>query len=175
MAPKINADTLIGLSSKTIFKPILGHLLLILALRSKDPYNFSYPFFRADLDKKGKVKDFISTLFAILKQSKILSFWFIILSLRSINQLGHRLVMNPLGPREIDFKQQVIVVSGGARGIMGRVVEYLTDRGAKVVAIDLADQSQNGRESLYVKCDVTDEKALLEAKAKINQKFGKIT
>lgn len=170
----VNADQLIRLSSKTILKPVWGHLLLLLAIRRVDPYNFSYPLL-GTANSKAKARELLKAIFSILSTSKLLTLWFWILTLRTINQIGHRLVMNPLPPRKIQWRNQVVVVSGGARGIMGRTVEYLTDRGAKVVAVDLADHSQNGRESLYIKADVTDEKALLEARERIVKKFGKIT
>lgn len=83
-----------------------------------------------------------------------------------------------------DMKGQVAVVTGCSTGLGVQMAKALASQGAKVVAIarrqEMIDAvakeiaEKYGVETLAVKCDITDTKAVDEAVQKIMDKFGRI-
>lgn len=83
-----------------------------------------------------------------------------------------------------DMKGQVAVVTGCSTGLGVQMAKALASQGAKVVAIarrqEMIDAvakeiaEKYGVETLAVKCDITDTKAVDEAIQKIMDKFGRI-
>lgn len=83
-----------------------------------------------------------------------------------------------------DMKGQVAVVTGCSTGLGVQMAKALASQGAKIVAIarrqELIDATAKeiagefGVETLAVKCDITDTKAVEEAVQKIMDKFGRI-
>lgn len=83
-----------------------------------------------------------------------------------------------------DMKGQVAVVTGCSTGLGVQMAKALASQGAKIVAIarrqEMIDAtakeiaSEFGVETLAVKCDITDTKAVEEAVQKIMDKFGRI-
>jgi len=74
----------------------------------------------------------------------------------------------------IDYAGQVVVVSGGARGIGRAIVERFVDEHAQVVALDLAfdDALPDGVVSLV--CDVTDPASVRAAIDEVVERLGRI-
>ena len=73
----------------------------------------------------------------------------------------------------IDFADQVVVVSGGGRGIGRAIVERFRAENATVISLDLAfDESVDGVRNIH--CDVTDTGSVREAVAAIEREFGRI-
>lgn len=83
-----------------------------------------------------------------------------------------------------DMKGQVAVVTGCSTGLGVQMAKALASQGAKIVAIarrqEMIDAAAKeiaekfGVETLAVKCDITDTKAVEEAVQKIMDKFGRI-
>jgi NAD(P)-dependent dehydrogenase (short-subunit alcohol dehydrogenase family) len=67
--------------------------------------------------------------------------------------------------------RKVCVVTGAAGGIGAATVERFQDEGAKVVGVDLADDSPG---DLALACDVTDEEQVSELYARVRAEFGAI-
>ena len=73
----------------------------------------------------------------------------------------------------IDFADQVVVVSGGGRGIGRGIVERFRAENATVVSLDLAfDDAVDGVRTIH--CDVTDTTSVRDAVAAIEREFGRI-
>jgi 3-oxoacyl-[acyl-carrier protein] reductase len=73
----------------------------------------------------------------------------------------------------IDFADQVVVVSGGGRGIGRGIVERFRAENATVVSLDLAfDDAVEGVRD--IRCDVTDTSSVRDAVAAIEREFGRI-
>ena len=70
--------------------------------------------------------------------------------------------------REVDLREEVIVITGGAGGLGGLLAEVYGMRGASVVVLDVADASDVAARGIsYYKCDVGDQDALSKAAAQI--------
>src|SRR5690606_23226276 len=70
---------------------------------------------------------------------------------------------NPQGRQSMEFKDNVVVVTGGASGLGGATTELIVRAGGKVVIADVQDKLGNehaaklGANAKFVKCDVTSE------------------
>jgi len=74
----------------------------------------------------------------------------------------------------IDFAGQVVVVSGGGRGIGRGLVERFAAENATVVALDLAfDDAVEGL-ARTIRCDVTDTASVRAAIEAVESEFGRI-
>jgi glucose 1-dehydrogenase len=78
----------------------------------------------------------------------------------------------------------VAVVTGGARGIGGAIVERLLQEGARVAILDIEDSlgerlaqdlSPDGARAIYQTCDVRDRSQVYAALQKVNATFGPLT
>lgn len=82
-------------------------------------------------------------------------------------------------PDKPRWKEDVIVVTGGAMGIGKEVVQILSrEYGARLAVLDVLDPtyapaSNGAPEILFIRTDVTSEKAVAEAHAKIIERFGR--
>lgn len=70
----------------------------------------------------------------------------------------------------MQIKDTVIVVTGGASGLGAAAVKHLTTLGAKVAVLDL--QPAADAKILSCKCDVTNEKSVIDALTTVKQKLG---
>jgi 3-oxoacyl-[acyl-carrier protein] reductase len=74
----------------------------------------------------------------------------------------------------IDFTGQVVVVSGGGRGIGRSIVERFTAENAQVVALDLSFPEPLAAGVACIECDVTDPSSVHHAVAQVVDRFGRI-
>ena len=83
-------------------------------------------------------------------------------------------------PFNVDLKDKVVAVTGAGGIICSEFAKALADCGAKVALLDInydaakkyADEI--GDNALAVKCNCLDKNSIIEAKAAINEKFGKV-
>jgi NAD(P)-dependent dehydrogenase (short-subunit alcohol dehydrogenase family) len=74
----------------------------------------------------------------------------------------------------IQFTDQVVIVSGGGRGIGRVIAKRFADDGATVVAFDLNFPEEPHHLIRSVTCDVTDAKSVAGAVDQVIDEFGKI-
>ncbi|MEY9853317.1 NAD(P)-dependent dehydrogenase (short-subunit alcohol dehydrogenase family) [Leifsonia sp. EB41] len=74
----------------------------------------------------------------------------------------------------IDFTGQVVIVSGGGRGIGRGLVERFAAENATVVAVDLAFDDAVTELVRTIKCDVTDAASVRAAIDAVESEFGRI-
>jgi hypothetical protein len=83
--------------------------------------------------------------------------------------------------REVDFEEEVIVVTGGAGGLGGLVAEVYGLRGATVAVLDVhgkdSDFANEAEEKgvEYYECDVSDRAQVERVKAQIEKELGTVT
>lgn len=132
---------------------------------------------RRDLSRREKLSSFAADFAAGWSDSanRLAKWYLVIRLLKAINAIGNRLVINREPRRIIRWRDHVVVITGGARGICGHVCKVLRQKGATVVVLDLPEKSEHGLESLYIKTDVTDIKSLLNAKKIVEEKVGYTT
>ena len=74
----------------------------------------------------------------------------------------------------IDFTGQVVLVSGGGRGIGRTIVDRFVAENAQVVALDLAFPDALPEGATPVECDVTRPESVAAAIAGVLERFGRI-
>lgn len=128
--------------------------------------------FKKTISRREGLRDLMRTIYDTLKSRTWLRAFAIISLVRIINRLGTHLVVDRAFPRRIVWPNHTVVITGGARGIAGRICELLKDKGATVVVLDRAPRSEHGREDLYLSVDVTDEKDMLAARDAVRKEIG---
>ena len=72
------------------------------------------------------------------------------------------------------FDGQVVVVTGGARGIGDAIVRRVVGEGGRAVVPDLIDPDEPIGGARYVRCDITDREAVAAAYASIETDEGRL-
>ena len=73
-------------------------------------------------------------------------------------------------PREVDLSEEVIVVTGGARGVGMLLAEVYGLRGASVAVLDVKGmENEEARGVTYYQCDVGDKDQLAKVAAEIEE------
>ncbi len=72
------------------------------------------------------------------------------------------------------FDRQVVVVTGGARGIGDAIVRRVAAEGARVVVPDLVDPDAPVAGTRHLHCDITDRDAVAAAHASIEAQEGRL-
>jgi len=72
------------------------------------------------------------------------------------------------------FRDQVVVVTGGARGIGDAVIRAFLAQGARAVSIDLGEPEEARDQTRYLQADVTDRTAVEAAFADIDAHEGRV-
>ncbi|KAH6650694.1 hypothetical protein F5144DRAFT_608600 [Chaetomium tenue] len=83
---------------------------------------------------------------------------------RWINNYFSRKVLNNWVDDKYDWSKEIVVVTGGAGGIGGQIVQLLAERGIKVVVLDIQPLTYTAEHKApnvhYFKCDLTSRKTL---------------
>ena len=72
------------------------------------------------------------------------------------------------------FDGQVVVVTGGARGIGDAIVRRVVAEGGRAVVPDLVDPDEPVASTRYLRCDITDREAVAAAHASIEATEGRL-
>jgi NAD(P)-dependent dehydrogenase (short-subunit alcohol dehydrogenase family) len=72
------------------------------------------------------------------------------------------------------FAGQVVVVTGGARGIGDAIVRAFVAEGARAVVADLGDPADPAPATRYLHCDITDRAAVDEAHRSVEREEGRL-
>ena len=72
------------------------------------------------------------------------------------------------------FDGQVVVVTGGARGIGDAIVRRVVSEGGRAVVPDLVDPDEPVASTRYLRCDITNREAVAEAHASIEAMEGRL-
>lgn len=122
---------------------------------------------------RERITDLIKTIFnSLFKSNPWLRIYSIIALTRLINRIGARFFIDGSAPRRIRWNDQIVVITGGSRGLGGRVCELLKEKGARVVVIDKATKSIHGKEDLFLEVDVTKEEELIKARKSVHEELG---
>ncbi|KAH6853806.1 hypothetical protein B0I37DRAFT_400914 [Chaetomium sp. MPI-CAGE-AT-0009] len=110
----------------------------------------------AKYTKKGQDWAILHPL-AYSRLKKLLMFGLI----RWANNFFSRKVLNNWVDDKYDWSKEIVVVTGGAGGIGGQVVQLLAERGIKVVVLDIQPLTYPAAPNVhYFKCDLTSRKTL---------------
>ena len=124
------------------------------------------------ITRRQGFQDLLKALVDAVKSKTWLKVWTIISLSRFINRVLTRLVIDRSPARKIHWPRHIVVITGGGRGLGGRICSVLKDKGATVVVIDRAEKSEHGREDLFISADVTSEQSLLDARALVRKELG---
>ncbi|CAO1613779.1 unnamed protein product [Sympodiomycopsis kandeliae] len=150
----LSLDTIIYAASKTVLHPfsLLGYVLY----KSLDAKQRS--FHLVPYSKDGYIK----AAYAIL--ALYLSSW-----------LKHRWRNGWVAPKKLNsqtWKNEIVLITGGAAGIAKVMTEKLAAKGAKVAAVDIASfQPTHGNIKSY-QCDISSYDGLAQVKEQIRIDFG---
>ncbi|KAK0282487.1 hypothetical protein LTR91_001472 [Friedmanniomyces endolithicus] len=79
-------------------------------------------------------------------------------------------------PRELDWDEEVVVITGGASGLGKILTETYGMRGASVAVLDVRDPEEEESEGLatvkFYKCDVGDAEAVVRTREQIEKDLG---
>ena len=84
-------------------------------------------------------------------------------------------------PFKVDLTKEVAVVTGAGGVLMSEFAKALAECGAKVALLDLNYDSAKkfadeiGENAIAVRCNCLDKQSIIEAKATVNEAFGKTT
>lgn len=127
---------------------------------------------RAAPQIKEKFRLLFDELVDVIKTNRWLKYFTLLAMIRLVNRIGSRFFIDRQAARYIQWTDHVVVISGGARGIGGRVCELLKQRGARVAVIDRAKKSDHSHEDLFISADVTNQSELLAARKQVRDQLG---
>ncbi|KAF1822019.1 NAD(P)-binding protein [Dissoconium aciculare CBS 342.82] len=85
-------------------------------------------------------------------------------------------VLNNWKKDEYDWKKEIVIVTGGAGGIGGKVVTLLAERGIKVVVLDVIPMTYEAPANVrYYKCDITSIETIAKVATQIRAEVGEPT
>ncbi|PWZ00176.1 NAD(P)-binding protein [Testicularia cyperi] len=170
-------DTIVNNLLRPFFhnRPLALVSTLLALYQVLDPTKLTYLRSRRDLSGREKLHELWAYFKDGLANSKFLKYYLAIMAIKTINGVGNQLLVDRQAPRKIVWREHVVVITGGGRGICGELCKQLRRKGAKVVVLDLHPKSEHGAETLYIQTDVTDIKSLIAAKEKMEKEVGLCT
>ncbi|KAG7293005.1 hypothetical protein NEMBOFW57_003050 [Staphylotrichum longicolle] len=85
-------------------------------------------------------------------------------------------VLNNWVDDKYDWSREIVVITGGAGGIGGQVVQLLAEKGIKVVVLDIQPLTYPAGPTVhYFKCDITSPKTIAAVAREIRQTVGNPT
>ena len=169
-------DTIVSILRPFFERKPLAIATLLAGLYSvSDRAALTFAVNRSDISRSVKAREVFEVLKTAFGQTRLLRWYAAILAIKTINAIGNRLVIDRQAPRPIVWREHVVVVTGGARGILGEVAIKLSKLGARVAVLDMAPKSEHGTEALYVQADVTSEQSMRAAKATVEKELGLCT
>ncbi|KAK3337225.1 hypothetical protein B0T19DRAFT_411876 [Cercophora scortea] len=92
---------------------------------------------------------------------------------RWLNNWYSRRVLNNGVSDRYDWSKEVVLITGGAGGIGGHVVQMLAERNIKVVVLDIQPLTYDaGHNVFFFKCDITSRKAIATVAKEIRAGIG---
>lgn len=179
LRPPFTIDTILGVLGKTIFSPIGVALLPALTYH----YDRTQGRRLFALAQQGRYPSFLSlkTLsHLLLREYPAIGIPFAIALIRLLSNALSRYVDN-LGewkPDRPNWSKEVVVITGGARGIGAKVVDILShERRAKIAVLDLGEPEyavapQGAPPIHYYKVDVSNAEQVAQAAESIRSSLG---
>ncbi|KAI3397585.1 hypothetical protein diail_10557 [Diaporthe ilicicola] len=144
------ADTVVRILGKTAFNPAFTLPLLLLARFTKKGENYSI------LHQKA------------FSRVKLLFYLGLVRWLSSWYSTG---VVNNWQDDQYDWRgREVVLITGGSGGIGGHVVKFLSEKGVKVVVLDIQPLTYEARKSIH--CDITSPKEIAAVAKEVRSKVG---
>ncbi|KAM7223267.1 hypothetical protein V8F06_001480 [Rhypophila decipiens] len=92
---------------------------------------------------------------------------------RVVNNYFSNGVLNNWVKDKYNWSREIVVITGGAGGIGGQVVQLLAEKGVSVVVLDIQPLTYDaGPRVHFFKCDITSRSALSTVAAEIRKKVG---
>ncbi|KAK3394300.1 hypothetical protein B0H63DRAFT_42428 [Podospora didyma] len=149
------ADTVLKIIRNTALNPKILLPLLLLAKYTKKGENLS--------------------ILHPLAFSRIKTLFYISIA-RWLNNYFSKGVLNNWVKDQYDWSKEIVLITGGAGGIGGQVVQLLAERNVKVVVLDIQPLTYTAGSSVhYFKCDITSPKTIAAVAAEIRAKVGEPT
>lgn len=148
-------DTVLAILRNTALNPKLLLPLVLLARYTKQGQNLSilHP-----------------TAFSRLKTLLALG------TLRVISNYLSDKVLNNWTDDKYDWSKEIVLITGGAGGIGGHIVQLLSERGITVVVLDIQPLTYTASSKVhYFKCDITSPKTIAAVAAQIRATVGEPT
>lgn len=93
--------------------------------------------------------------------------------LRKLNSWVSDKVVNNWVDDKYDWSKEIVLITGGAGGIGGQVVQLLAERGIKVVVLDIQPLTYTAGPTVhYFKCDITSPAVIAAVAAEVRAKVG---